>query len=348
MRNHLYVVILAGGSGTRFWPLSRRHKPKQFLKIAGDKTLLELTIERIKSTVPAKNIYIVTNKIYEKDILAHTRKYSVPSQNVLYEPQGKNTAPAILWAAHLIDQKDKNALMAVFPSDHLIQDKGKFLRTVGEAFRLAQKGHLVTLGIVPTRPETGYGYLKTSRHGKVLKVDKFTEKPDLKKAKRFVQSKNYFWNSGMFFWKVSVLLSAYKKYLPKMHLVMTTSNSNREIINNWSKLESISVDYGILERAHNVAAIPAGNIGWSDVGSWEALAQVLSPDKNQNVHRGDILHVQSRNNLIFGAPRMIAAIGISDLIVIDTPDALLICRKEHSQKVKDIVDSLKQTKAHLT
>jgi mannose-1-phosphate guanylyltransferase len=344
--NNYYAVILAGGSGTRFWPLSRRHKPKQFLKIVGEKTLLELTLERIRSLVPAKNIFIVTNKIYRKDISYHTKKFSIPSSNILYEPQGKNTAPAILWAANLIARRNPNGLMAVLPSDHLIQDKSIFLRIAQKAFHLADKNYLVTLGIVPTRPETGYGYLKTVRQGAILKVEKFTEKPDLKKAKQFIESKNYFWNSGMFFWKTNVVLSAYEKYLPEMYKLIGPAKSNQTILKNWNKLQGVSVDYGILEKANNVLAL-AADMGWSDVGSWEALAQVLPSNKEKNTLRGEVLTIASHNNLVFGDDKPIATIGVSDLVVIDTPDALLICRKDYSQSVKDVVEVFKKNKKDL-
>ena len=337
---NLNAVILAGGSGTRFWPMSRRSRPKQFLNISGDGTLLGKTITRILPQIPAQNIWIVTNAAYKKDILSHAKSFGIPTKNILWEPSGKNTAPAILWAATVIHKINPQAVIAVLPSDHVILHPKEFLKVLKEAVSLADKNYLVTLGIKPTRPETGYGYLKTAKSKKedVLVVEQFTEKPNLQKAKTFLKNKNYFWSSGMFVWRTSAILHAFQKYLPQAYGPVARQARKVEAV--WSKLPNISVDYAILEKAPNVAAVAANNIGWSDVGSWESLAEVLPKDPEGNIHQGEIVQLNCQNTMFLGHKRLIAAVGLKDLIVIDTDDALLICPKHASQRVKDIVSVL--------
>jgi len=223
---NLYAVVLAGGSGTRFWPKSRLAKPKQFLDIIGTRSLLKETLARISTKLRATNIYIVTSVKYKKEVVKQIQTFAVPSKNILLEPKAKNTAPAVCWAAAKIYKENPDALLAVLPSDHLILKKGKYLSVLSQAVRLAKKDFLVTFGIVPSRPETGYGYLKTvQKKGKgysYIKVDRFTEKPNKAKAKKFIKNKNYFWNSGMFMWKCSVILEEFEKYLPKVHKMFIT------------------------------------------------------------------------------------------------------------------------------
>ena len=348
---HNYAVILAGGTGTRFWPLSRRHKPKQFLNIIGSGTLLEATLKRIRFQFSPRNIYIVTSKNYQKEILKHAKLFKIPPTNILYEPTGKNTAPAVLWAAQVIHQKDPRGLMAVLPSDHLISNNARFLKIIDEALKLARQNFLVTLGITPTRPETGYGYLKVRKvqlNGNgIFKVERFSEKPDFSTAKKFIKSGNYYWNSGMFFWKTSVILDAFKKYLPKHFKLMAHVRSIKDIERVWPKLESISVDYGILEKADHVAAVEAKNIGWSDVGSWEAVCECLPKDQSENIHQGQVLALESRNNFVHSSARLVATIGVENLIVIDTDDALLICRNDKTQKVREAVLMLNKDRKDL-
>lgn len=363
---NLYAVILAGGAGTRFWPLSRKSMPKQFLSMTGKDSFLKETINRLRGTVPAKNFYIVTNKEYKNEIKKQTAGLGISRQNVLLEPQGKNTAPAVCWAAAKIYFRDPNAVIGVFPSDHLIKNKRNFLRSLNEAIALARRNYLVTFGIVPTRPETGYGYLQTmpkkSGNRTVTLVKRFTEKPSLKKAMEFIgwnpsthpsgslrmspkkkncRGLNYFWNSGMFVFKSETILGAYKKYLPQVyHLLSRNLNRVNKI---WPKLPSISVDYGIMEKANNVVAVKAKDIGWSDVGSWEALAEVLPKDKTGNMFKGDVWAEGCRDTLVHSGKRFVAAVGLSGIVIVDTPDALLVCRKEKSQAVKDVVAHLKKT-----
>ncbi|MCK5260459.1 MAG: mannose-1-phosphate guanylyltransferase, partial [Candidatus Omnitrophica bacterium] len=271
--SHVYAVILAGGSGTRFWPVSRKSNPKQFLNITGDGTLLQETLERIKPMFEGKHVFIVTNAVYCKTVERQISRFRIPKANLLLEPEAKNTAPPIAWAAAKIQKIDPDAVMAVLPSDHLILEQKKFLKVLREAVWLAKEDNLITLGIRPTRPDTGYGYLKTDKkkvNGKAaLKVEKFTEKPSQAKARQFLKSKKYFWNSGMFIWKSSVILEEFAKHLPGVLRVLDGKTATAHVRQVWRRMPSVSIDYGILEKAKNVVAVPASGIGWSDLGSWE-------------------------------------------------------------------------------
>jgi len=347
-QKNTYAVILAGGMGTRFWPVSRKSNPKQFLNITGKGTLLQETLSRIKLLVKASHIYIVTNKAYAEQIEQQILKFKVPKTNILLEPVGKNTAPAICWAAAKIQKGNPDAVMVVLPSDHLILNQRGFLKVLGDAVRLAGEDYLVTLGIVPSRPETGYGYLKTAkvkRNGMaILRVEKFTEKPSLAKAKQFLKRTNYFWNSGMFVWKTSVILQEFKKYLPSVYRAIGHKTGFAHVRKVWSSCPNISIDYGILEKAKNVVAVPAPQIRWSDLGSWESLIDVLKKDKNGNIFKGKVVNSNSTNTFVWADKKIIAPVGLNNMIIIDTPDALLVCSKESSQVVKNIVSYLQKNK----
>ena len=238
--------------------------------------------------------------------------------------------------------------MVVLPSDHLILKQKKFLKVVREAVRLAQKNYLVTLGITPTRPDTGYGYLKTEKkkiNGKqIVKVEKFTEKPSLSKAKQFLKTKKYFWNSGMFVWKSSVILEEFRKYLPGVYGLIGKKSGTVHIRKVWHRLSSISIDYGILEKSKSVVALPAPDIGWSDLGSWESLMEILAKDKRGNILKGDIVAVNCRNTLVWGEKKVIAPVGLNNMVIIDTPDALLVCPRDRSQDIRDVVNVLVKKK----
>ena len=349
---NLYAVILAGGRGTRFWPESRDSNPKQFLNITGNGSLLEGTIARIKGKIPGSNILIVTGSKYKNIVAEQTKKFRIPSSNILLEPCGKNTAPAICWAAAHIYKQNKNAVMLVLPSDHLIQKKNAFIKIINAAVKQAEEGNLVTLGIVPTRPETGYGYLKINKKGNktksAFKLDRFVEKPSLSKAKRFLKEKIYLWNSGMFVWRCDVVLEEYRKHLPKTYVLLKEKLGSAYIKKIWDNIQSISVDYGILEKAGNVVAVPAKEIGWSDLGSWESLSEFVKGDKKGNVLQGDVLQFDCKGVFVRGSKRVVATIGLEDVVVIDTEDALLVCKKDMSQKVKDVVAALKKIrKSHV-
>jgi len=342
----MYAVILAGGSGTRFWPKSRVDNPKQFLDITEGGSLFGRTLQRISPGIQGSRIYVVTNRKYRRIVREQSAFCRIPASHILLEPEGKNTAPAICWAASRIYRKNPNAIMAVLPSDHLIGNSAAFMMALQKAVSLAGRDYLVTFGITPTRPETGYGYLQTQtiKEGgiRVVRVRRFIEKPALNKAKRFVRSKNYFWNSGMFVWKAGVILKAFQKHQPLIFNLIGQNASKTVIETVWAKLPSISVDYGILEKAGNVAAVPAGNLRWSDLGSWESLTEVLEKDRQGNLIQGNVIAAGCHQTAVFGEKRVIATIGLEDLIVVDTPDALLICRREQSQRVRDVVSVLKE------
>jgi len=348
LNKNLYAVILAGGSGTRFWPLSRKSRPKQFLSLEGRQSLLKQTLQRISKKVPGQQILIVTNKDYSAPIIQQARVFKIPKKNILLEPSGKNTAPAICWVANEIYHRNQTAVMAVLPSDHLILNQQAFFKHWQRGVRLAQDGHLVTLGIVPTHPETGYGYLKTRRiriKGKMVwQVERFTEKPILSKARQFLRSKRYFWNSGMFFWRCEVILAEFQKYLPKVYRLFQGRSDLSSLRKIWPKLPSISVDYGILEKAKDVVTIPAVDMGWSDLGSWASLYEALPKDQRGNIFQGDVVDYDSHGTLVFGDRRLITTVGLQDLIVVDTDDALLVCHRDHSQRIKDVVERLKSQK----
>ena len=342
MNKNLHAVILAGGSGTRFWPVSRQDRPKQFLTLVGKESLLRQTIRRVAPKVLAENVWIVVNRRYQKEIKRHASGLGIRAAQILWEPKGKNTAPAILWAAARVHARDPRAVMAVLPSDHLIQNARAFLNALDKAVRLARQDQLVTFGIVPTRPETGYGYLKTKKAGGILRVERFIEKPDLARAKDFVARKSFLWNSGMFVWKTKTILEAFRKYLPSVYASLREPIGARgNMLKAWLKLPAISIDYGILEKADNVAAV-AADIGWSDLGSWESLAGILPKDKSGNSLKGNVTMLDCRNSLVWADKRLVATVGIHDLVIIDTPDALLVCPKHLSQEVKKLIEIFKK------
>ena len=348
-RLSIYPVILAGGSGTRFWPLSRSAQPKQFLKIFGSRSLLDETIRRLQPLAHPKNIFLVSSRSHRTDILAHTDKQKIPRSNILFEPAGKNTAPAVYWAALEIYRQNPDGIIAVFPSDHVLLNPKAFQRLFRQAVSAAKENDLVTVGIVPTRPETGYGYIqfKNKQHGRIgCRVEQFTEKPSLDKAKRFVASKKYLWNSGMFFFKCSTILKSYRRFLPQICRSVPLTASRSRIERAWPRLPSISIDYGILEKAENVIVIPAKNLGWSDLGSWESLADVLAYGRTDNIVHGNVLQKDCAGSLIWAGKRLVAAVGLNNVVIVDTPDALLVCRKNASQNVRQIVETLKAKKLH--
>ncbi|MCX5706043.1 MAG: mannose-1-phosphate guanylyltransferase/mannose-6-phosphate isomerase [Candidatus Omnitrophica bacterium] len=340
-----YAVILAGGTGTRFWPFSRELEPKQFMQIIGDKSLLQDTIKRIDGLVLPKNIFIVTNFKYLYEVKHQVAAFRISEANIILEPQGKNTAPAIGLCAQLISRRDKDATLIVLPSDHFIKNINKFRGCLKKAISLASHGLLVTLGIKPQNPSTGYGYIKTGlKKNGYFSAEKFLEKPDLAKAKAYFKDKRFYWNSGMFVWKASTFLEETRKYLPKLHILLSMIRSVDDIEKVWPKIDPISVDYGIMERSSKIALIPAP-FYWTDLGSWDAMNALLPKDKSGNVIHADCLEVDSSGVSVFSrGARLISLIGVKDLIIVDTPDALLVCDKHKSQDVKKVVDILKSNK----
>lgn len=350
---NIYAVIMAGGTGTRFWPLSRESSPKQMLRIVGEDTMIRQTIKRLHGFVPYENIFIVTNKKQAFDLNLHLQelKTGKGSYTIIAEPFGRNTAPAVGVAAVYLKKKNADSIMIVLPADHSIRHEKVFIEVLTRAVQDAQKGHLVTLGIKPLRPEIGYGYIKAAtgkQASEIRRVVKFTEKPDMKTAQRYLNDGNYLWNSGIFVWKASAILGEIKKYMPalfkglsRIEKAIGTAQENDAIEAVYKKLDNISIDYGVLEKSKKVMVIPA-DIGWSDVGSWTALDEVLPHDTCGNIIRGNVVDAGSKDSLIFGSNRLVATIGLEDMIVVDTPDATLVCPKERAQDVKKIVDELKK------
>ncbi len=358
----VHAVILAGGRGTRFWPRSRTRTPKQLLNIVGKDTMLQQTVARLKPLISGERIWTVTNA----DQAAAVRK-QVPAaarKHVLIEPMGLNTAVAIgLAAVHVRHAARGDALMAVLPADHYIEQPQKFREIVSAAIDVAREPErMVVLGIPPTRPETGFGYVERTgepigtKSLPVFAVRRFTEKPELKLAQEYVASGNYHWNAGMFFWRVSTFLENLKRFLPKTHAALErlakfigTRDYERNLRAIYPKLENISVDYAVLEPATRtdgparVFVIPA-DVGWSDIGSWAAVYELLAKQRGENVLAGDGHAFDAEGNFLWSPSKFVTAIGVRDLVVVETPDALLICPRDRAQDVAKIVKWLEEQK----
>lgn len=351
----VFAVIMAGGVGSRFWPVSREMTPKQFQNVFGERSLYQRTYDRIAEIVPPENTFVVTNKVQEP--VASQQLPQLPRGNILAEPLGRNTAPCIAVAAAAISSITDDAVMVVLPSDHLISQEDNFVAQLKDAIRLAEKEHsLVTLGIRPTHPETGFGYIhydrttrseEISEHGGYSVVE-FREKPDHEAAVKFVESGDYLWNSGMFIWRVDVILDELNKNLT--HFVDFQSPLRqsfgkdgfaRQMEEFYLRVESISVDYAVMEKAKNVLTIPS-NFVWSDVGSWDEVYKLSDRNGDGNSVRGEVVSVHSSDNLIWADEKMIALVGVENLIIVETRDAILICKRGQSQEVKEVVDILRK------
>ena len=327
------VLVLSGGSGTRLWPLSRKRYPKQFLKIGDERSLFRRTIDRLLKVFPPEDIVIVTGKEYEFQIKDELKDTDVTK--VIFEPTSKNTAPAILYS--IINMREEfgvseDETVFVCPSDHIIEPEERFLEYVKRSAYFAEKGYIVTFGIVPDKPETGYGYIKT---GEPLEdayiVRRFVEKPDLQIAKRYLSEGGYYWNSGMFSFTISTMVNAFKEYAPSVY----------ENIHDFQNLPSLSIDYAIMEHAEKIVML-ALDISWSDIGSWDAIWEYLSKDDKGNVSIGDTILVDTKNTLIMSNNRLISTVGTEDLLIIETEDAILIAQRGKAQKIKEVVDLLKK------
>ena len=342
-----YAVILAGGSGSRLWPLSRQNLPKQFLSLDGDASLLQTTIGRLSPLIGPKNVLIVTQEAHAKGEAYHAL---LPYQT-LFEPVARNTAPAIAIAAALLVTDGADPVMVVLPADHIIKDEARFREHLKIAIDAAESGKLVTFGIQPTRPDTGFGYIKAHPGDtpEVHVVDRFTEKPDSVTAERFLKEGGYYWNSGMFVWRASVILAEIRQHLPDVYEVVQTIIAERHTAGGFQKaveryfpaMPSISIDYGVLEKSSRVSLIPC-DIGWNDVGSWQAVHEIAAKDENGNALQGNVIAVDCRNSLIRAEKRLVAAIGVEDLCVVETADAVLISRSDQTQRVREVVDVLHQ------
>lgn len=338
------IIILAGGGGTRLFPLSRDCYPKQFLHVIGDKSLLAQTIERFLGLVEAKDIIIVTNERYIFHVQAELKTINAQESHIITEPMGKNTAPAIALAQSYCQdvlQCDDDEILFVSPSDHLIKPIDAFQDLIKNAQDVA-KDNIVTLGIKPAKPEIGYGYIEAEKNNNVAKkVISFKEKPDLATAKEYISSGNYYWNGGMFMFSIATMQAELTKYMPA--IIDITQNGYRYTVDNFVNMPDISIDYAVAEKSKKMMMIPMENIYWNDIGSFDAIAEVLS-DKEKNVFKGDILAENCTDTMIIGDNRLIAGIDLENLMIIDTPDALLVAKKGESQKVKNIVNKLKQNK----
>lgn len=350
-----YAVIMAGGKGERLWPLSTPARPKQFLRILDGKSFLQVTVERITSLIPKEKVLVITPK--EFVLLVH-EDLDIPEENVIAEPMGRNTAPCAALAALFLAQRDPKAVMVVLPADHVIKNVEQFHLVLSKAIEIASReDYLVTLGIVPDRPATGYGYIRRGRpfaessDPAVFHVEKFKEKPDRKTAEKFLAEGGYFWNSGMFVWRVDVFLHALSQHLPALYTTfeelreyLGQPNWDRKLAEVYQKIPAISIDHGLMEKAENVLVIPA-DIGWSDVGDWAALGAFLPQDADGNAVHARHLGIETKGCVIYAEDpdRLVATLGVEDLVIVDTKEALLILPKERAQEVRKLLEKLRNS-----
>lgn len=356
MSNSNYCVIMAGGIGSRFWPLSKIERPKQFLDILGmGRTLLQQTYDRFIQLMPAEQIFIVSNLEY-RELIAEQLP-DIPEENILLEPMRRNTAPCIDYANFRIQQKDPNANIVVAPSDHLIVKEADFLNYVLEGLDFVEKNDaLLTMGIVPSRPETGYGYIQSVQEKVpgyestgLRKVKTFTEKPDLKLAKVFLDSGDFYWNAGIFFWSLKSIMHAFDTFLPEIHSLFKegaasygTKDEQGFIEDTYSSCKNISIDYGVMEKADNVYVL-VSDYGWSDLGTWGSLYEQLEKDENQNSVTGKhvFIHDSSGNIVNVQDDKLVVLQGLKDYVVVQNKDIILVCRREEEQKIKQFVNEIR-------
>ena len=353
---NVYAVIMAGGVGSRFWPRSRERSPKQLMEIVGGRTMIQNAVGRLDGFVAPENIFVVTNKVQKNAVIKQLPQIS--PENIIGEPIGRNTAPCIGLAAMYVRRLDPDGVIVVMPSDHIVGDEKEFRRILEVGVDVAHKdSSLITIGIQPTHPETGYGYIqiidddgdtkRTLPHG-VFKVKTFAEKPNLATAQKFVESGDFFWNSGIFIWRADVILREIKQSLPDLydHLMNIEPSLGTPLLEQslelaYGLIRGISIDYGVMEKATNTYVI-RGNFGWSDVGSWDEVYRLSSKDEHGNSFHGKVISFNTKNSYIHAGDKLVATVGVDDLIVINTGDALLICKRGMSQDVKEIVDHIRR------
>jgi len=355
MINHYYAVIMAGGGGTRLWPLSRQTMPKQMLKLIGERTLFQIAIDRLEGLFDPDHILVVT--VADQAALLQKSVPEIPRANYLLEPMPKGTASVVGLAAAALLKRDEQAVMTVLTADHFIEAEDDFRELLKAAEQVAVDGYLVTLGIKPTFASTGYGYIlrgeKLGDYGSrtAYRVLKFIEKPNEETARRFVASEDYAWNSGMFIWQAKRIMAEFAQQMPSLHSGLEeisnawgSANQDQTVSSVWDGLKSETIDYGIMGDAENVAVLPAADLGWNDVGSWESLFDVLPADENGNIIiRADHIGLNTKQSLVFGSgsDRLVVTIGVKDLVIIDTGDTLLVCDKQQAQQVRQVVNQLK-------
>ncbi|MCC6550786.1 MAG: mannose-1-phosphate guanylyltransferase [Ignavibacteriaceae bacterium] len=348
----IYAVIMAGGVGSRFWPRSRERKPKQLINIFGENSLIQNTVNRLNGLVPHENVFIITNKFHKEEILNQLE--NINPDNVIAEPVGRNTAPCILLASKVIYQLDKDSVCLVLPADHLIKEEENFRETLKKAADYAYSSeNVLTIGISPTRPETGYGYIQIESKEispRIHPVKTFAEKPNYATAVRFLESGDFYWNSGMFIWKTEVILQELKKHLPELYkdfsdLVLPASDPGFEssVEKIYGSIRGISIDYGVMEKSEKVSLIKS-NFIWSDVGSWEEVYQLSEKNGTGNVFEGTVYADSTLDSFVYSPDKFTAIIGAENLLVINTKDSLLVCRRDKAQDVKKVVEFLKEHK----
>jgi mannose-1-phosphate guanylyltransferase len=359
MNPHYYGLILAGGRGTRFWPRSRRRSAKQVLDVAGERSMIQATVARLAPVISPQRMWILTNEYLRRTIIRQLPE--VPQNQVLAEPVQRNTAPAIGLAAHILRSLDPDAVMGVFPSDHVVGKPAAYRAVLRAALKAAAAGNLMVVGIQPRWPETGYGYIEFPRGTKpgaaqALPVRRFHEKPELANAKRYLAAGNFYWNSGMFFWRADILLDQLRRHLPRTASVLASlprfgSRRFRGALKRAFPLcENISIDYAVIEKAgpsgHPVSGIAAGDFGWNDVGSWNAVYELLPRDACGNVTAPSSICLDAHNNFVDARGKVVALVGVRDLIVVDTPDALLVAARDAAQRVGEVVKALEKRERH--
>lgn len=353
---HTYAVIMAGGGGTRLWPVSRKEKPKQLLSLLGKETLFQSTVARLEKLFPPERILIVTVAELAREMQEQVP--SIPAENYLIEPAPRGTASVVALAAAVLRKRDPQAAMAIQTSDHYIRNHDLFRFLIRTAFEVAQENYLVTLGITPTFPSTAYGYIQQGEplDGEykypVYTVKRFKEKPDEETAQQLLRSGDHSWNSGMFIWRADAILAEIQKQMSGLFKAVDeissawdTPRQNEVLQGYWRDLKNETIDYGIMEKAERVAVLPAGGLGWSDIGSWDSLFDVLLPDMNGNVAtNAQHLALDTHNTLVYSETdqRLVVTIGLDDMVVVDAGDVLMICKADQSQKVRDVVEHLKR------